>query len=426
MIPLIVRTIANIASVIINCLAIRVTFPLKYRRYITYLVLGCFTVVLTVIFYITGAIDIPFGGVLGSYGGAYGLLYMPLIIALAKGLFFQKVFVVISQLLISVAQSYLVMVIVEICIPKGSDKYYLVLLAGLLVTYSAYVVLMLKFGWNFMKKLFAFGKEQEWALYSAGALFSYAALMFLYDAPISKALYIFLLLFILWSFAAMCYAIINTHEKSRQRYEAELARSIVSSGREHYQKMDEMYAKLRIQKHDYKYHLTAINEMLAAGNKDDINRYMTEVQAQFSENDMHMFCSNSVINALLTGYAERFSKIGIEFIVDIKLPEQLPVPNYEMCIVLGNLLENAVEACQKLVRNKKIQLLLKPVGGEFALRVRNNFDGKVLEDEGRLKSIKKDGGLGLKSVEAVAVRYGGELITDWTDDTFTAYVTVML
>lgn len=354
-----------------------------------------------------------------------GFVYLPFLLVLIRGQLFQKIFAYFMQMTLSAFQLLLVSGIAAILFPVGSDGYALFSFIALLVMYIGYITLMFIYGRRFVKKLFVDERPVVWGVYSFGAALSF--LVVVVTSVIEQApVYFFCMFFAVWSFCILCFAIINTHEKSKQRYEAELARSIVSSGREHYQKMDEMYTRLRIQRHDYKYHLTAISELLAADNKDDINRYMTEVQTQFSENEMGLYCTNNVINALLSGYAERCAKLGIEYTVEVMLPEQLPVPNYEMCIVLGNLLENAVEACQKLTHNKGIQLLLKPVGGEFALRVRNSFDGRVFEDEGRLKSVKKDGGFGLKSVEAVAIHYGGELITDWTDDTFTAYVTVRL
>ena len=110
----------------------------------------------------------------------------------------------------------------------------------------------------------------------------------------------------------------------------------------------------------------------------------------------------------------------------IVLPQTLTIPNYELCIILGNLLENAVEACIHQVEGKYIELRLKPLGEQLALMVKNSFNGTLMQNNSRPESTKTDGGFGLKSVEAVVEHYYGELTTQWDGETFTAGVTVQL
>ncbi|MCL2084604.1 MAG: GHKL domain-containing protein, partial [Oscillospiraceae bacterium] len=199
----------------------------------------------------------------------------------------------------------------------------------------------------------------------------------------------------------------------------EQVRVIISAGSDHYRKMDALHEKLRILHHDVKYHLAAVGELAASGDNDGIGRYLSGVQARLSENGMRDYCSNNVINALLSSYAERCAQAGIRYGVEASLPEKLTIPDYDLCIVVGNLLENAVEACGRLTGGQYIDLWLKPLGEQLALIVRNSFDG-------RLAGKKSGGGLGLKSVDAVAAMYDGELTTEWDGESFTAGVTVRL
>lgn len=206
----------------------------------------------------------------------------------------------------------------------------------------------------------------------------------------------------------------------------ERVRGIIASGREHYQTMNEMYDTLRILRHDYKYHLSAIRELLHAGQQDNADRYLVDVETQLSAGEIQVFCKNSVINALLASYAERLSKLKIRFTFEISLPESISVPDYDLCIILGNLLENAVEACQKQIKNRCIELVVKSHGTQLAIMVKNSFDGAVRQDKNRLVSTKKEGGIGLRSIQMITARYGGELFTEWNTETFTAYVLMHL
>ena len=197
-----------------------------------------------------------------------------------------------------------------------------------------------------------------------------------------------------------------------------------------------MYDSLSILRHDYKYHLNTIGELVNNGDIAGIKRYLSSVQAQLPDNDLGYYCKNSVINALIGSYAERCAKENIGLDVQIALPKTLLITNYDMCIILGNLLENAVEACRKLElfdsenhRNAgKISLAVKTQGAHLAVMVENSFSGEAATEDDKSHtdriplSTKKNGGFGLRSVRAVAARYDGHIHTEWNSDTFTAYV----
>jgi sensor histidine kinase regulating citrate/malate metabolism len=186
--------------------------------------------------------------------------------------------------------------------------------------------------------------------------------------------------------------------------------------------MNKFHDTLRILRHDYKYHLDTIGELLSSGNKEETEKYLSEIKTQFANKELPVFCSNSVLNALLAGYAERCANVDISFSAKISLPDRITVPNYEMCIVLGNLLENAVEACNRQDGIRKIVVVVNTQGANLAIMVKNSYSGEVTQDSDRLVSKKKDGGLGLRSVQAVASRHNGELMTEWDDKIFSAYV----
>lgn len=276
------------------------------------------------------------------------------------------------------------------------------------------------------KKLFVYGRTAEWALYSFGAIFAFTMLTTTQIAPGSPWHIALMLFFILWSFVVLCLAIINANEKSRHKYEAEFARDVISSGSDHYRKMNEMHDILRILRHDYKYHLDTIGELLGSGNQSQAEKYLADIQTQLDEKELPHYCSNSVLNALLASYAERCSKLEIQYGVKISIPDTITMSNYELCIVLGNLLENAVTACERQTSGRKIDVVVNTQGANLAVMVKNSYSGEIMRDGDRIVSTKKEGGLGLRSVQAVASRHDGELMTEWDDVTFSAYVLMLV
>lgn len=213
---------------------------------------------------------------------------------------------------------------------------------------------------------------------------------------------------------------------SKERYEARFARSIIATGRNHYQKMDEMYGKLRILRHDYQYHLNATRKMIQTGDIEGANSYLTGMEQKLSDKEMQSYCTNHVINALVADYAERCEKLKIQFEVNLCMPKALTIPDYDLCIILGNLLENAVNACEKLPQGRSIRLETQSTRNQLLFRVKNSFDGNISHKDGMPFSTRAGGGFGLRSVKEVIAGHGGDLLFEWDRNSFTAYVAVKL
>ncbi|MCL2125976.1 MAG: ATP-binding protein [Oscillospiraceae bacterium] len=405
-------------TLLINYTTMFLTFSFRYSKTISICAPIVFSIAVHIVLYLTGtqASFYRFWG---------GFIHFPLFFLLSKGEALKKVFVVFFVMVCTGFQLAIASAVSGLFVPADSNEFWLLVFIIGVVFYAVYLALVRKYARRFFNLLFISGNKREWALYSLGAAFSYFAMTV--AISVSSGLErIALLLFAFWSFCILCFAIINTHKKAMKTAEAEFASGIISSGRDHYQKMNEMHEQLRIMRHDYKYHMAVIDEFAANNDITGIARYLSTMREQFVENEAQDYCSNTVVNALLSHYAERCGRDGIEFRASAALPNALAIPDYELCIILGNLLENAVEACGKTLKRKFIDLQIGPLGEQLALLARNSFDGKVGTEDGKAVSAKKEGGYGLKSIEAVVARYGGELTIEWNDETFTAGVTIKL
>ena len=413
----ITRLILGIATLVVNYTTMFLTLDRRFGRLVSYSVPVLFTAAYYTVIYLSGLQNFAIS--------SNGIVHLLVIIPLFKAQFFQKIFAFFLQMLATGTQIFLSSIIAGLFTEVGSNIFNPLQIAIVLAMYSIYIVFLHFYGRQIFKKMFIDGRRTEWAMYAFGAAFSfYVGTSYLTEFFISGK-HLIILLFVLWSFAILCFAIINTHEKSRQKYETEFARDVISSGKEHYQKMNEMLDTLRIMRHDYKFHLDTINELINSDSKNEIELYLAGVRKQISEKELPNFCSNPVLNALLASYAERCDTLTINYNVTISMPEKI-IPNYEMCIILGNLLENAVEACKWIKNDRKIELTINTQGSHLAVMVKNSFNGNVTENSGRPISTGKDDGLGLRSVQAVAARYDGELITECDKDTFTVYVMVKI
>jgi len=357
------------------------------------------------------------------------LLYLPLIILVFKELLFQKTFAFFMLMTIITFLRFSSLMLSLLFIPYGENTYYLSLLIITFVLYSLYIIFVSKYLKKAFKKVFVHGQTKEWILYSLSAAASwiimyFAHLLFAFNLLLSFAI----MLFVMWSFIILCYAIINVREKTKQKYAADFSRDIIATGRDHYQKINEQFEALRVLRHDYKFHLRTALDMLANGDMEKSKTYLNGLHEQFEKKELPNFCGNVVINSLVSDYAGKCRDLNIEFNVSICIPQGFNVPNYEMCIVLGNLLENAVEACLKLepsvTHYRQIKLVLKPKGEQLVLMVRNTFNGEVVLDEDKIVSTKKDdsGGIGLESVKAVVDRFGEMFRINYDNEFFCVFV----
>ncbi len=129
------------------------------------------------------------------------------------------------------------------------------------------------------------------------------------------------------------------------------------------------------------------------------------------------FCSNVAVDALLQYYANAAKESHIQTSFQLLLPARLPLTDVELCTMLGNLLENALDACRRMTpatdaSPRTIRLFTKETGMLFFLCVENSYDGIVLSDKGHFLSRKRNGqrsGIGISSIREIAERHGGSV-----------------
>lgn len=143
-----------------------------------------------------------------------GLLCLPVLLVLIRGQIFQIIFAFFMQMVLSGFLLRLVGGTAQIFYPSGGNARELFIVIGQLVMYAGYITLMYIYGRRLFEKLFIDGKIAAWGLYSIGAALSF--ILVIMSAGIEQPLiYFSTLFFAVWSFAILCFAIINTNENAR-------------------------------------------------------------------------------------------------------------------------------------------------------------------------------------------------------------------
>ena len=181
-------------------------------------------------------------------------------------------------------------------------------------------------------------------------------------------------------------------------------------------------------RHDFRQHLHVISGLTEAGRLDELKSYLSQYESELSD-ARPTLCVNAAVDALAGHYDYEARKQGIQIEWKLELPKLLPLPEADLCTILGNLLENALHASQKLPpEERQVKVLARMLSpAMMGLMVENRYDGVLKKQGGVLHSTKHDGqGIGLVSVETAVHRYHGNLTVETGGSVFRANVLLNL
>ena len=197
---------------------------------------------------------------------------------------------------------------------------------------------------------------------------------------------------------------------------------------------ENFYGSIRKVRHEMKNHMANIKGLAGAGEYGEIEDYVRRMDETMQELEYKYVTGNAVTDVIINDKCRRAEKVGIRFDADFRYGGEIPV--FDLGIILNNLLDNAIEACEKLESGKGfIRLMLKRKKQFLLLEVENSFDGTVpVQTDGglalpttkqsTLPGIITEHGIGLENVRDVAERYFGGVNIKVKGDVF--HVTVML
>lgn len=171
------------------------------------------------------------------------------------------------------------------------------------------------------------------------------------------------------------------------------------------QKVEES-AKLR---HDFRHHLRTLINLSEERRNEELENYIRGITVINEGTRIGRLTENIQLDALVQYYSNLAQSSGIQFRARLSLPAMLDFPIVDLCGLLGNLLENAVEACQRQqAGDKTIFIAGRVQDGQLEFVIDNSFDGEIKLKGGNYLSSKRDGfGLGISSVLETVERYDG-------------------
>lgn len=169
--------------------------------------------------------------------------------------------------------------------------------------------------------------------------------------------------------------------------------------------------QIAIQNHDRKHLIRTMQGLMAKADYDAVQRLLSEVQAMPEHPVGSHYCDNAPINGVVSFYMAAAREKQVETHVALDIPEHLPVNEWELAVVLGNLLENAVRAAGETEAGKprNIRMTAKQVRRQMLIEVLNTYSGTIVFDQETSLPTSPRGeghGLGMRSVAYFAERTG--------------------
>ena len=181
-------------------------------------------------------------------------------------------------------------------------------------------------------------------------------------------------------------------------------------------------------RHDFRQHLRVISGLTESGNLDALKTYLHQYESEIGDAPA-LLCSNPAVDAIAGYYALWASQKQIPIHWNLNLPDQLPLPESDLCMLMGNLLENALLASENLPPEERdvsvVCQMLSPA--MLGLIVENRYDGTLKRHGDALYSTRHSGcGTGLISVKSAVRKYNGQLTMSTENKTFRVHILLNL
>jgi len=193
----------------------------------------------------------------------------------------------------------------------------------------------------------------------------------------------------------------------------------------HYREVDNMYRQIRGWRHDYRNHIQTMKAYAAAENWEAIRNYLELLDEDLTTVDTVIKTGNAMTDTILNSKISLANSKGIPVEADAHIPVKLRSSEIDLCCILGNLFDNAIEASMKLPEDKrKIRVYMDMKGTQLYISFTNFTAGKkLIKVGGRFASSKGEGhGFGLQRIDAIVERLEGYISRNSEDGAFTTEI----
>lgn len=197
----------------------------------------------------------------------------------------------------------------------------------------------------------------------------------------------------------------------------------------YYKEVQAMYQQMRTWRHDYKNHLQVMKAHLDMGEYRELSDYILALDEELARVSKVIETGNLALDAILNSKIAMAREKGAEVNVKVVLPARLPIADYDLCVLLGNLMDNAIEGCESQGEGEErfLRIYMGVLKEQLYLSVTNSHGTRMKKEGNRYRSTKaSDRGLGLLSIDCIVARYHGYVNRQWDESVFATEILLPL
>ena len=205
--------------------------------------------------------------------------------------------------------------------------------------------------------------------------------------------------------------------------DGQLAKNLELEEQHHYQALEqisfqslqERMEETRRMRHDLRHHVHMISYFLEEKEYDKLQEYVNEYRDSIPDGERIRFCENRLINNIVFYFASQAKEQQIDFSAQLSIPDVLPINDHEISVLLGNLLENAMDACMEQTEaDRRIIVNGKGDAHSLLFTIDNTFENEIKKNKnGEFLTSKSQGsGIGINSAKKIVERYNGFFSAD--------------
>jgi len=193
----------------------------------------------------------------------------------------------------------------------------------------------------------------------------------------------------------------------------------------HYAEVENMYRQVRGWRHDYKNHIQTLKAYMSVNEYDKVNIYLDRLDEDLTSVDTIMKTGSIIIDAILNSKISLANSKKINVNAKAFVPDNLNISEIDLCVIIGNLLDNAVEACEKITDNEKfIRIFIGMKNTQLYIYIANTAPGGKQKKVNGLFVTRKSGyhGYGLVRIDKTVEKYKGYVKRSSEDGAFTTEI----
>lgn len=196
-----------------------------------------------------------------------------------------------------------------------------------------------------------------------------------------------------------------------------------------YERLESINKETRAIKHDMKNHMIIVRRLAEKGELQGLQQYLTHIEYTAEKLDNILHTGNSIVDAIINEKLEVAHKKHIPLEVKIQLPKELSIEPIDICVIMANSIDNAIEACSKIEEEDRRQIEIKSScdKGYFIYSISNTTKEPVKIVNKQMATSKKDSlnhGYGIINMRKSVEKYDGELSMDYKENCFYLYIEI--